>query len=849
MKKTFKSAVLMLLVCAMAVSLCACGSSEDKSSAPAGEKTAEPVQTAEAQEAVEYAYKAEFTRLADDDAYSNISASCWTDSGFYGIGSEIVGSHAPEGVEPQYYGQFFDEEPRIFFVGFDGTVKTLENYVPVAAPATPFGDASKEDAEPAEDEGAGAEDGYYEHHPCDGVYDFSVISNNSAVRVNGEGNLVVVETQYLSWADTDEFSRESDEYWDHYKYTNNSFVRVLDPTGKELSTVKIEVGPTEWMYSEGITDAEGNIIFTKNSETGEYFIVGIDTSTGATSYEIQMDNPVNIVMKTADGKLFISVWGNNGNEFLPFDTATKTFGNPLPLPNDAWQIVTGGGEYPVYYTSGVWLYGFDPEAENPEPVKLFNWMDCDINSDDTWNISVDENGFVRVLLNNFDSYSMTYDRCIASVAKAPVDPSSQKKELILATQYLGYELKNAVIDFNRKSDSVHITVKDYSEYNTEEDYSAGLTKLQTEIIAGNCPDIIDMQGMSASQLASKGLLEDLYPYFDADPELNRDDYLPNALKAAEYDGKLIHTASYFTLGTVVGASSIVGEEPGITYDGLYAALKEMPDGCTPFDVTTTRDEILNICLNLDMADFVDWGTGEVNFDNDEFVDLLKFAATFPETYDWEQYDYTVDSTDARIKEGRQMLYATYISTVDDLMYIEASYNGTPVTFVGYPTNSGTGNTIQIDPGLAMSASCSDKDAAWNFMRNCFTGRFFENTYSYYGLPLQKEILEKRLKKACTVTYEIDEYGSYVLDENGEKIPQQHYYGMNDGVYSYYCLSKDMAEKFNDLLVSTDKISTVDQSIKDIVTKQAAAFFSGQKSAEEVAKLVQSNAKIYVNEQR
>ena len=39
------------------------------------------------------------------------------------------------------------------------------------------------------------------------------------------------------------------------------------------------------------------------------------------------------------------------------------------------------------------------------------------------------------------------------------------------------------------------------------------------------------------------------------------------------------------------------------------------------------------------------------------------------------------------------------------------------------------------------------------------------------------------------------------------------------------------------------------SIMDIVTEQAAAYFSGQKSAEEVAKLIQSKANIYINEQR
>ena len=38
-------------------------------------------------------------------------------------------------------------------------------------------------------------------------------------------------------------------------------------------------------------------------------------------------------------------------------------------------------------------------------------------------------------------------------------------------------------------------------------------------------------------------------------------------------------------------------------------------------------------------------------------------------------------------------------------------------------------------------------------------------------------------------------------------------------------------------------------IFEIVSEEAAAFFQGQKTAEDVAKLIQSKANIFVNEQR
>ena len=60
----------------------------------------------------------------------------------------------------------------------------------------------------------------------------------------------------------------------------------------------------------------------------------------------------------------------------------------------------------------------------------------------------------------------------------------------MATMYVDDSTQKAVIDFNRSNDEYRVDLIDYSEYNTEDDYNAGLTKLNTEIMAGNMPDIL-----------------------------------------------------------------------------------------------------------------------------------------------------------------------------------------------------------------------------------------------------------------------------------------------------------------------------------------------------------------------
>ena len=114
---------------------------------------------------------------------------------------------------------------------------------------------------------------------------------------------------------------------------------------------------------------------------------------------------------------------------------------------------------------------------------------------------------------------MTMELAILTEADASV--LKDKVTLTYATQYLGYEERSKIIDFNKSSDKYRIEIKDYSEFNTADDYQAGLTKLNTEIAAGNVPDILNVSGLPIQQYSAKGLLEDLYPYIDADEELNR----------------------------------------------------------------------------------------------------------------------------------------------------------------------------------------------------------------------------------------------------------------------------------------------------------------------------------------
>ncbi len=812
MKKKARSILALLLTAVMVLSLAACGKSGDS----------EDKKDQEDENTPEFAYVAEYKTLTkDQDSY--LSPRVYTEDGFYSTSWEKIGDNTPEGVTPEYEGQYDVYGTFIYFVSFDGKVEKLANYQRLEAPEN-----------------------------TEGLKDFSASSDVSGLNVADDGCLVVIENQYKSWSEAPEGMSSSDnEYWNYYKYEQSYFIRWLEPDGTEISCAQVQVDPELYLDAYRMQlDEQGNVVCLCNGN--QIWGIGAD---GTVNYTIETENYFDALVKLADGRVAVGVSGENGMEIAIIDPAAKKLlDETYPVKASIYNAYTGGGDYDLYYTSGAYFYGLKLGEE--EPVKLFSWLSCDVNSNDISSVCVRPDGSIVTVTMEYESSSRggSYSSELITVTKVPYESVPHKEIITLGCIYLQYQTQDMIVDFNRSNDKYRIEVTDYSQYNNEEDgYDAGLTKLNTEIMAGNIPDILDISNLNYVQLASKGLIEDLYPYIDADEELNRDDYFENVLAAMEVDGKLCATVPGFYINAVMGSSKVVGDTPGWTYDEFNEALASMPEGCEPFDQYVTRDTILQNCLALDMENFVNWGTGECRFDSQEFIDLLEFAARFPETFDWENYDYSsAESTQERIAQGKQMLVQTTVYMIEDLFYNQYIETfGGDVTFIGYPTASGTGNMLGIDGGgYAMSSKSQYKDVVWQFLRTFMTKEYQDE--NVWGLASRKDIFDEKAEEAMTVQYQEDADGNAILDEEGNKIPIARYGRWNEETgetEEVYAIEPEQIEQLRELIASTDKKANYDSDIFSIVSEEAAAFFQGQKSAEDVAKLIQSKANIFVNEQR
>jgi hypothetical protein len=127
---------------------------------------------------------------------------------------------------------------------------------------------------------------------------------------------------------------------------------------------------------------------------------------------------------------------------------------------------------------------------------------------------------------------------------------------------------------------------------------------------------------------------------------------------------------------------------------------------------------------------------------------------------------------------------------------------------------------------------------------------YQEQFMGFVFPTNLQVYENMKEDAMTVKYERNPDGSFVLNEDGSrKEAERDTTTVNGRLYQFRIVSEEDVALVEKVIAATTRVLGMDDSMKAIITEGAAPFFAGQRSAEEAAKLIQSKAVLYVNEQR
>lgn len=601
-------------------------------------------------------------------------------------------------------------------------------------------------------------------------------------------------------------------------------------------------GDSEWAYVNRLmVSEEGTIYAIINSDSQT--LVEIDNA-GAISNQKELagtdfENMGTIYVKE-DGTMLVTSYNQDYTKISAFtyDPKTGTAGEKKELPGSIgmYSIYEGKNtDFVLTNNSGVYTLNIG----ETEPTQFMSYVNSDLPASYMDRVAiVDDEHFIGMY-----SDTVNYDTRVAYFTKVDPKDIPDKSVIVLGAHYLDSDVRQRVIDFNKTNSQYRITVRDYSAYSTMDDYMAGYAQLNNDIIAGNMPDILisDMQ-MSLSNYISKGLLADVGSLIEKDEELSQNEYMENVFEAYSVNGKLYYVVPSFTVGTVLAKSSIVGENAGWTMEEMQNVLAGLPEGTNSFG-EMNREGFFSNLMSYCGSDYIDIASGKCSFDSQEFINVLEFAKTLPEEIDWneiygENYDWNEYSLQYR--KDKTILMPTTIYQIQNMNYVINGQFGEDVTFIGFPSANRNGSVINANMSFALSAKSKVMDGAWDFVRYYLTDEY-QSGDRIWGMPVSKEVFMNKAAEALK--------RPYWIDENGEKQEYDETFYMNDEEITLPPMSQEQVDEIVAFIESVDRSGYYNEDIINIISEEAAAFYAGQKSASEVAQIIQSRAQVYVNENR
>lgn len=601
-------------------------------------------------------------------------------------------------------------------------------------------------------------------------------------------------------------------------------------SGDELFNVPLgeNVNSDDW-YTANIIYVEGGRIYVQTNKGLDVF----NTEDGALVYDVLEEAVYHWadLYKLRDGSYAALIYDDMDDPYLGrVDLNTGKTVETISLPFDTYTYsIYEGRVHDLVMNAGGGVYTFN--IGDSEPKLIMDTVASDCESEYLQRIyEIDEKIFL----------ASWYDMEMQAGKFIKVEPSEikDKTQLTLGVINLDDDVRRHILDFNKSSDEYKIVVK---YYRSEGGYDEMIEQINNDIISGNMPDVLVVPtDINIKNYISKGLIEDLYPFMDADADIDRDDYLQNIFEACSEGEHMYQMIPRFYLQTVVAKKEFVGDRDSMTMAEMEEIISSHPEINEDF-ATMSKNDFITSVLRYNINQFVNWETGEVKFNTDEFIKVLEHTDRYPKEIQWGEItdDYWA-GYDTMYVENRALFDMAYIYDCTDYASLkQGTFGNADISFIGFPNDHGKGNVACQYTSMMLSSKSPCKEGAWEFLKYFLMDEYQSSITS--GLPVKVSALNAAVEKAKKV--------NMIEDEDGKLIENPNTFWINGAELELKPITDADAEELLELIYSIDALSSSNVKIEEIINEEAASYYSGQKSAADVAKIIQSRVQIYVDETR
>jgi multiple sugar transport system substrate-binding protein len=387
-----------------------------------------------------------------------------------------------------------------------------------------------------------------------------------------------------------------------------------------------------------------------------------------------------------------------------------------------------------------------------------------------------------------------------------------------------------------------------------------ISRVNTNLMSGTGADIYAMDILPLHKFSASGTLENLEPYMEIDPEFNRDNYRRNILDALRYNNgtwflPLDYSFNYFAYdSTLVSAQAAqnFSAAKAWTIDALIKMGMPLFDGTNKLfniiDYGRRGGGIFHYLLNENIQSFVNLENKRTNFSDGRFSGLLESIKKYGE-------EGVIPKGITGQQDAGQLMQRAASAPVNRYFF---KLNGNASLFSHFSRGAGQVNRIMTEgtqagiedddeiagieansegsipfrytQAFGINAQSKNKAAAWAFLKFLLSDEMQLSTNSYImSLPVNNKAREE--KAELLFSGALSPFGG-----KGSPLNDQQRLALE----KYRIAVEILSDNINSFVLQ-------DTSLNDMISSEADYFFTGSRTSEETARVLQNKADLYLSE--
>ena len=385
-------------------------------------------------------------------------------------------------------------------------------------------------------------------------------------------------------------------------------------------------------------------------------------------------------------------------------------------------------------------------------------------------------------------------------------------------------IPKAAIRYNRLQSDYYIRPVEYRS--GDGNYEAAITRFEADIVAGKAGDIVCASTYSnARNYAEKGAFADLYELLD-----NPEDIFGCVRSLCELDGKLPFISQDFYMDVYICAEGDPVAEGGFGVSDFIEA--EAQGRRLLCDMS--RDAVGRLLLEYALYDCIDFDAGKCDFSSGDFRDLLEYLSGLPEEDPGKLSMYDGN----HFASGEVAVYSAYTANIVDFAHHDYIFDRKGEIIDG---------TVSIGFGTGLygiTAGSKQKEGAADFLGFLISGEMVvDEMRGMQFLPSQKSTLDAWMGTEGEMYYFF--YKDSISRVSGSTEPIE---SRPDRPGWCVRVDDELEGRLKDLLESIEPKAPLPDKLTEIAYEEFAAFFAGDKSADETIKLLNDRIGTYLAEQ-